>query len=62
MKARDLVRTIEEDGWELIRVTGSHHIYKHPAKPGRIVIPIHGLNRDMPIGTALSILKQAGLR
>jgi predicted RNA binding protein YcfA (HicA-like mRNA interferase family) len=62
MKARDLVKAVEGAGWRLVRVQGSHHIYKHPTNAGRVIIPIHGLARDVPTGLMLSILKQAGLR
>jgi predicted RNA binding protein YcfA (HicA-like mRNA interferase family) len=62
MKARELIKTVERDGWVLNRIQGSHYVYKHPTKRGRVVIPLHGLNHDVPIGTMLSVLKQAGLR
>lgn len=53
---------IEDAGWRLDRVTGSHHVYKHPGRPGTVVVPVHGRNRDIAPGTALAILKAAGLR
>ena len=28
MKRRDLFRSLEENGWVLERITGSHHIFK----------------------------------
>jgi len=46
-------------GFELDRVKGSHHIFIHPARKNRVVVPMH--NRDIPIGTFFSILKQAGI-
>jgi predicted RNA binding protein YcfA (HicA-like mRNA interferase family) len=42
------------------RSNGSHRIYYHPGKNRIIVVPVHG-NKDLPKGTFLSILKQAGL-
>jgi predicted RNA binding protein YcfA (HicA-like mRNA interferase family) len=59
MTARELIRKLEQDGWRLLRVRGSHHVYAHPAKPGLIVVAFHG--GDIPKGTLRSILKQAGL-
>jgi len=59
MRSKDLVRVIEKDGWKLQRIKGSHHIYKHPTKPGRLVIP-HPKS-ELPVGTLKSILKDAGL-
>ncbi|MBO5718374.1 MAG: type II toxin-antitoxin system HicA family toxin [Bacteroidales bacterium] len=55
MKSTELHRLVIEDGWELYRTSGSHHIYK---KNGRtIVVPYHG-SKEIRKGTALSILKQ----
>jgi predicted RNA binding protein YcfA (HicA-like mRNA interferase family) len=55
-----MIRMIEEDGWYLVGVRGSHHQYKHPLKPGRVTVK-HP-DGDLPRGTIHSILKQAGLK
>jgi predicted RNA binding protein YcfA (HicA-like mRNA interferase family) len=60
VKVRDLVRLIREDGWYLAEIRGSHHQFRHPAKPGRVTIAGHG-NDDVAIGTLKSVLRQAGL-
>jgi predicted RNA binding protein YcfA (HicA-like mRNA interferase family) len=60
LKYRDLIKLIEEDGWNWKRTTGSHRIYKHPIKPGIVVVAYHG-TKDVPEGTLKSILRQAGL-
>ena len=60
MRSRDIVKLVEEKGWYLKRTSGSHQIYKHPTKPGTVVIAYHG-SKDVPEGTLKSILKQAGL-
>ncbi len=54
-----LIRMVEQAGWLFDRAKGSHHIFKHPNKPGLVVIP-HP-RRTMKRGTQRSILKQAGL-
>ncbi|MDH2638210.1 type II toxin-antitoxin system HicA family toxin [Acinetobacter baumannii] len=59
MKSLDLIKMIEADGWYEVRVTGSHHHFKHPNKRGLVTIP-HP-KKDLPNGTVKSILKQAGL-
>src|SRR6202171_4123810 len=28
--SRDIIRRLERDGWTLVRVTGSHHVFKTP--------------------------------
>lgn len=52
---------ITVDGWYLARMKGSHRIYKHPLKRGRVVVAGKP-GEDVPTGTLISILKQAGLR
>jgi predicted RNA binding protein YcfA (HicA-like mRNA interferase family) len=52
---------IEQDGWRLVRTTGSHHQYRHSAKPGTVTVAGKP-NLDVPPGTLNSILKQAGLK
>ncbi|EPG6875581.1 MULTISPECIES: type II toxin-antitoxin system HicA family toxin [Acinetobacter calcoaceticus/baumannii complex] len=59
MKSLDLIKMIEADGWYEVRVSGSHHHFKHPTKKGVVTIP-HP-KKDLPNGTVKSILKQAGL-
>ena len=60
-KVRDAIRLIEEDGWRLVRTTGSHRQYPHPDKPVAVTIAGHPSN-DLHPGTWRSILRQAGLR
>ena len=38
MKARDVIKIIENEGWYLIRQKGSHKQYKHPVKKGLVTI------------------------
>jgi predicted RNA binding protein YcfA (HicA-like mRNA interferase family) len=61
MKVRDLMRTVESDGWRHAKTKGSHRQYKHPDKPGRVTIPGHP-GDDVHPDTLKSILNQAGLR
>lgn len=57
-KAKELLKILQADGWQVVRINGSHHILKHPTKPGMPIIPMH--NKDLRIGTYKTILKQAG--
>jgi len=61
MKVRDLIKQVERDGWQQVRMTGSHRHYRHPNKPGTVTIPGHPSD-EVAIGTHKSILKQAGLK
>jgi predicted RNA binding protein YcfA (HicA-like mRNA interferase family) len=60
MKVRDLIRTLEDDGWVKVAQRGSHRQFKHSVKPGKVTVP-GKLSEDMPKGTEKSILRQAGL-
>jgi predicted RNA binding protein YcfA (HicA-like mRNA interferase family) len=60
MKVKEAIKLIESDGWEWVRTTGSHRHYK-PIKKGIVTVP-GKMSDDLPIGTELSILKQAGLK
>ena len=61
MKVREAIRMIEQDGWYLVTISGSHRQYKHPIKLGRVTIA-GNQNHDMASGTLNSILKQAQLK
>jgi predicted RNA binding protein YcfA (HicA-like mRNA interferase family) len=52
---------VEEDGWRVVAVRGSHRQFKHPHKPGRVTIAGKPSD-DLAPGTLNSILKQAGLK
>ena len=61
MKVRDVLKLLNEAGWNHVATEGSHRQYKHSSKPGRVTVP--GKPGDeLPLGTLNSILKQAGLR
>jgi predicted RNA binding protein YcfA (HicA-like mRNA interferase family) len=58
--SREIIRMLVDDGWVEVRVTGSHHHFKHPRKQGVVTVP----HPKKQIGRGLfgSILKQALLR
>jgi predicted RNA binding protein YcfA (HicA-like mRNA interferase family) len=47
---------LEREGWQC-RHGGGHDVYKHPTRPGRIVVPRH---RTLSTGVAREIAKMAG--
>lgn len=60
MTSAEVIRRLRADGWMLIRVKGSHHQFRHPAKSGLVTVP-HP-TKDIPIGTLRSVFAQAGWR
>jgi predicted RNA binding protein YcfA (HicA-like mRNA interferase family) len=58
MKARDVIKRLEADGWCLVPSKGGHRQFKHPTKRGRVTVA-GKLSKDVPLGTLKSIWKQA---
>ena len=56
--SREIIRRLEQDGFEHVATAGSHHKYRNP-RSRRVVIVPHPKS-DIPIGTVKSIYKQAG--
>ena len=59
LSPQKIIRILEQNGFILDRVKGSHHIFYHPKTKRRVVVPLH--KKDLPKGTLLEILKQAGI-
>lgn len=60
MKAREVIKRLEADGWYRIRSKGGHRQFKHPSKKGRVTVAGQ-LSVDVPPKTLSSIWKQAQL-
>lgn len=52
-------RALERTGWQRDRVKGSHHVFRHPDRPNRVVVPMH--SRDLAKGTLNQIISGSGL-
>jgi predicted RNA binding protein YcfA (HicA-like mRNA interferase family) len=60
MSGKELAKLLEANGWDLLRIQGSHHIYGRVGDPARISVPIHR-NQDLKIGLLRNLLKTAEL-
>jgi predicted RNA binding protein YcfA (HicA-like mRNA interferase family) len=58
---REILKLLEQDGWEHVATRGSHRQFKHPVKSGRVTVAGKPKD-DIAPGTLNSILKQAGLK
>ncbi len=56
--SRDIIRRLEKEGWTLVRVTGSHHVFKNPTSGNTLVVP-HP-KKDLGKGLVRAIYKGAG--
>ncbi len=53
---KHFAKLVEQKGWRLVRVNGSHHIYTKDGRIERLVIPIHG-SQTLKIGLQRSLMK-----
>ena len=54
-----VVKALERAGFAVMRISGSHHVMRHP--DGRtVVVPVHA-DRDIPKGTLRNILAIIGM-
>ncbi len=56
-----LCRALEQRGWLLLRINGSHHIYGRPGNPVRLSVPVHA-GQTLKAGLLNHLLKNAGIR
>jgi len=60
ISGKRLCKIVEQKGWVLQRITGSHHIYEHPETGKILSIPVHR-NQDLKVGTLKALMKIAQL-
>lgn len=60
VSGKRMCRVLEQRGWVLARITGSHHIYRDPTTGRQVVVPVHA-NQDLKPGTQKAIMRDAGL-
>ncbi len=60
VSGKRMCRILEQRGWTLARINGSHYIYRHTLSERRVVVPVHA-NEDLKPGTQRGILRDAGL-
>jgi predicted RNA binding protein YcfA (HicA-like mRNA interferase family) len=61
LSGKELARILERNGWILLRIQGSHHIYGKLGSQVRLSVPIHR-NQTLKIGLLRNLIKKAGLR
>jgi len=59
LRGRELIRVLQHQGFEVVRVRGSHHVLLHP-DGRRTVVPVHA-GETLGPGLLLKILKDAEL-
>jgi len=51
-----IIKRLKRGGFELVKVTGSHHKFRK----GSMIVVVPHPKKDLPIGTARSIARMAG--
>jgi len=59
LTSQKVIKILERKGFVLDRAKGSHRVYYHSESKRRVIISYH--NKDLPKGTLMEILKQAGI-
>lgn len=54
--SRKIIKRLKDEGYELVSIRGSHHKFRR----GNTTLVVPHPERDLPVGTAPAIAKQAG--
>jgi len=60
ISGKEFIRLVQQRGWRLKRINGSHHIFTKEGQRERIVVPVHG-NQTLKLGLLKHQMKIAGL-
>lgn len=60
VSGKEFVKILEQHGWRLLRINGSHHILGKQGHSERISIPVHK-NQPLKTGLLRHQMKVAGL-
>ncbi|MCU0424241.1 MAG: type II toxin-antitoxin system HicA family toxin [Candidatus Kapabacteria bacterium] len=61
IKVKDMIRKLEANGWQLVRINGSHRIFKNSVI-GKTTVVAGKESDDIPKMTEKQIYKQTGLK
>jgi predicted RNA binding protein YcfA (HicA-like mRNA interferase family) len=60
VSGKKFCKLLEQKGWELARINGSHHIYTKIGHTARISVPVHS-NTSLKIGLQRHLMKIANI-
>ncbi len=60
ISGKQFAKLLEREGWRLLRINGSHHIYGKTGHDARLSVPIHG-NEPLKTGLARHLAKLASI-
>lgn len=56
-----MLRLLQQNGWVIVRIKGSHHHLRREGRTETIILPVHG-KQELKKGTQEGILREAGLK
>lgn len=59
MNGKEIIKILEKNGYQEVRVKGSHHMLEN-MNGKTVTVPVHG-KKDIKIGTLKSIEKKSGV-
>ncbi len=59
MNAKEIIKTLKRNNWQIVRIRGSHHLLSNGLKT--VSVPVHG-KKDIGIGLLKAIEKQTGVK
>lgn len=60
VSGKRFAKVVERNGWKLLRIQGSHHIYGKSGSEVRLSIPIHK-NQNLKSGLQRHLMKLANI-
>jgi predicted RNA binding protein YcfA (HicA-like mRNA interferase family) len=60
ISGKRMCKLLEAKGWNLARVTGSHHIFVREGANLRITVPVHA-NQNLKTGLQRAFMRLAGI-
>jgi predicted RNA binding protein YcfA (HicA-like mRNA interferase family) len=60
VSGKRLCRLLKDNGWKLMRINGSHHVYSKKEITVRLSVPVHS-NKPLKIGLQRHLMKMAGI-
>ena len=61
LSGKSFIKILEQKGWILKRINGSHHIFTHTEKTEIISVPVHK-NNDLKIGLQKKLMGIADIK
>jgi predicted RNA binding protein YcfA (HicA-like mRNA interferase family) len=57
ISGKEMCKILEQDGWELKTIKGSHHVYMKEGRKERISVPVHGNKSQLDLKTDMADVK-----